>query len=126
MPYKDSEAHKEAKRRWYQKNKALTIKRSMEHKHRDQEWFKSIKSQAVCVSCGHDVYEDLDYHHIDPSTKIATVADMLGAYGRPKILAEMAKCEVLCKKCHRNHHINHGNPRQTRDPKTGRFMKHTT
>ena len=80
MPYKDSAAHKAAKAAWYQKNKKLTIERSMAYKHREQEWFKSVKSQAVCVSCGHDVYEDLDYHHIDPSTKIACVSDMLGTY----------------------------------------------
>ena len=125
MPYKDPEQQKEAKRQWYLRNKKLTIERSMAYKRREQEWFKSVKSQAVCASCVHDVYEDLDYHHIDPNTKIACVSDMLGTYGRPKVIAEMAKCEVLCKKCHRNHHVNHGNPRQARDPKTGRFIKHT-
>ena len=125
MPYKNPQKQKEAKRQWYLRNKKLTIERSMAYKRREQEWFKSVKSQAVCASCGHDVYEDLDYHHIDPNTKIACVSDMLGTYGRPKVIAEMAKCEVLCKKCHRNHHVNHGNPRQARDPKTGRFIKHT-
>ena len=104
MPYKDSQAHKDAKRRWYLKNRELTIKRAMEHKHRDQEWFKAIKSTKVCVECGHDVYEDLDFHHVDPSTKILSVSDMLGTYGRQKVLDEMAKCVVLCKSCHKNHH----------------------
>ena len=52
MPYQDPEKQKEAKRQWYLQNKELTIKRSMGHKHRDQEWFKSIKSTKFCVDCG--------------------------------------------------------------------------
>jgi hypothetical protein len=107
MPYKDPIKQKEAKRQWYLKNKELTIKRSMAHKHRDQEWFKSIKSTKSCVECGESRYELLDFHHIDPSTKITTVSDMLGRYGRSKILDEMAKCEILCKSCHMKHHYNY-------------------
>ena len=107
MPYKDPIKQKESKRQWYLKNKKLTIERSMEHKHRDQEWFKSIKSTKSCVECGESRYELLDFHHIDPSTKITTVSDMLGRYGRKKILDEMAKCEILCKSCHMKHHYNY-------------------
>jgi hypothetical protein len=104
MPYKDPEKQKEAKRQWYLQNKELTIKRSMGHKHRDQEWFKSIKSTKFCVDCGETKYELLDFHHKDPNTKIMSVSDMLGTYGKQKILDEMAKCEVLCKSCHKKHH----------------------
>ena len=50
------------------------------------------------------MYEDLDFHHVDPNTKILSVSDMLGTYGRKKVLDEMAKCVVLCKSCHKNHH----------------------
>ena len=56
---------KQARERWYRENDELTKKRALEHKHRDQEWFRSIKSQESCADCGHDVYEDLDYHHND-------------------------------------------------------------
>ena len=44
MPYKDPAKQKEAKRQWYLRNKELTIERSMAYKHREQEWFKSVKS----------------------------------------------------------------------------------
>ena len=107
MPYKDSQAHKDAKRRWYLKNKELTKKRALEHKRRDQEWFKELKSKEVCKECGESTYELLDYHHRDPSTKVTTVSDMLGRYGRPKVLEEMAKCDVLCKQCHMKHHYGY-------------------
>ncbi len=104
MPYSDPVKQKESQHRSYLRNKDVTIKRALEHKRRDQQWFKEIKSQKVCADCGHDVYEDLDFHHIDPATKIMSVSDMLGTYGRKKVLAEMAKCEVLCKSCHKKHH----------------------
>ena len=41
------------------------------------------------------------------STKVTTVSDMLGRYGRPKVLEEMAKCDVLCKQCHMKHHYGY-------------------
>ena len=63
-----------------------------------------INSQESCADCGHDVYEDLDYHHKDPSTKITTVSDMVGRYGRKRILEEIDKCVVLCKTCHKTYH----------------------
>ena len=51
MPYANSAAHKAAKARWYQKNKALTIKRAMEHKHRDIAWFKDLKAKKALSGC---------------------------------------------------------------------------
>ena len=47
MPYKDPAKQKEAKRQWYLRNKKLTIERSMAYKHREQEWFKSVKSLSL-------------------------------------------------------------------------------
>lgn len=98
---------KKARRQWYLNNQQLSKSRALESKHRTQKWFKAIKSQEKCIECGHDVYGDLDYHHRDPSTKIASVSDMVGRYSRETILNEIKKCDVLCKKCHANHHYNY-------------------
>ena len=98
---------KERRREWYLRNKKLTKDRAAGAKVRTQDWFKAIKSQKSCKECGHDVYEDLDYHHRDPSTKIASVSDMVGRFSRETILSEMKKCDVLCKECHKNHHHNY-------------------
>ena len=122
MPYKDSAKHKEAKRQWYLRNKELTKKRSMEHKHRDIDWFKETKLKDVskgCSCCGHMGHpDDFDYHHVDPNTKILAVSDMLGTYGRPKVIEEMEKCVIVCKPCHAKYH-----PNTNRCPITGRFTK---
>ena len=122
MPYKNPEKQKEAKRQWYLKNKKITIERSMKYKHDNQVWFKETKLKDVskgCSCCGYMGHpDDFDYHHVDPSTKILAVSDMLGTYGRPKVIAEMAKCVIVCKPCHAKYH-----PHTTRCSTTGRFTK---
>lgn len=130
MPFKDPDKQKQAQREWYLKNKKITIQRSMKYKHDNQVWFKETKFndiQCGCSRCGVKTGnpDDYDYHHVDPNTKILAVSDMLGTYGRPKVIAEMKKCDIICKKCHYDIHDNLGNSHQSRDPKTGRFMKHT-
>ena len=133
MPYKDSEAHKAAKAAWYQKNKQLTKDSALGSKRRTQDWFKEIKLndiQCGCSICGVKTGnpDDYDYHHRKDSTKILCVADMLSTYGRKKTLAEMKKCDIVCKKCHikihhQSNHPHHYNRHRLRDPKTGRFIK---
>ena len=98
---------KQQRKQWYLKHRELSKQRASESKIRTQDWFKLIKSQEKCSECGHDVYEDLDYHHKDPLTKVATVSDMVGRYSRQRILDEIQKCEVLCKNCHMKHHYNY-------------------
>jgi hypothetical protein len=50
-----------------------------------------------CVECGRT--ETLEFDHIDPSTKSFNIAS---GYSKPKevLLAEVAKCQLLCNKCH--------------------------
>lgn len=58
-----------------------------------------------CVRCGST--ENLQCHHIDPNTKIASInfANMT----ERAIETELAKCEILCYVCHREHHApKHG------------------
>ena len=111
MPYKDPQKQKEAQHRSYLKHKQKVIAKSMAYNHDNQKWFKEEKLKDVirgCVNCGctgdMSILTEFDYHHIDPKTKILAVSDMLGTYGRPKVKAEMQKCVLLCKPCHRMHH----------------------
>ena len=108
MPYKCPIKQKAAQHRSYLRNIEITKKRALEHKHRDQERFKALKKKMCangCTDCGFKgIPQQFDFHHIDPNTKILCVADMLGTYGRKKVLAEINKCEILCKPCHKKHH----------------------
>ena len=73
----------------------------------------SIKTERGCQYCGYNAYPcALQFHHLDPATKYRTrtgklvhLADMVkgGRYGIQTILAEIAKCRVLCANCHAVH-----------------------
>lgn len=56
-----------------------------------------------CSDCGFSDIGYLEFHHIDPSTKLYTVAGMAG---KPwaTVMKEIAKCVVLCVKCHKKVH----------------------
>tara|TARA_B100000941_G_C28083025_1_gene339717 strand:+ start:147 stop:482 length:336 start_codon:yes stop_codon:yes gene_type:complete len=111
MPYKCPIKQKQAQHKSYLKHKKKVITKSMAYKHNNQKWFKEEKLKDVmkgCVDCGctgnMSTLTEFDYHHIYPQTKILAVSDMLGTFGRPKVIAEMKKCELLCKPCHRKYH----------------------
>ena len=55
------------------------------------------KLGGKCTECG--CTETLEFDHIDPSTKSFNIA---AGYTKPKevLLAEVAKCQLLCNKCH--------------------------
>jgi hypothetical protein len=55
------------------------------------------KMGGKCVECG--CTEALEFDHIDPATKSFNIA---AGYTKPKevLLAEVAKCQLLCNKCH--------------------------
>jgi hypothetical protein len=73
----------------------------------------AIKTAAGCESCGYNAHAcALQFDHLDPATKYRTrngnlvhPADMVkGArYALSTILAEIAKCRVLCANCHAVH-----------------------
>lgn len=49
-----------------------------------------------CVMCGSS--DNLELDHIDPETKIT---HRIWSWAEDKRLAEIAKCQILCKPCHR-------------------------
>lgn len=52
---------------------------------------------GACVQCGST--DDLQLDHIDRSTKSTNIAKLILAKDE-RLLAELAKCQVLCAGCH--------------------------
>jgi hypothetical protein len=51
----------------------------------------------------------LDFHHRDEDFKEHKICDMVHrGFTLAKILAEIAKCDVLCANCHRRFHYENG------------------
>lgn len=59
----------------------------------------AIKSTTGCATCREKDHRCLDFHHIDPKTKIRAVSGM-ARYTISFALEEAAKCIVLCANCH--------------------------
>jgi L-lysine 2,3-aminomutase len=60
------------------------------------------KENATCADCkGHFPPYVLEFDHLDGDTKFGTVSMLAGRYGRKVVLAEIAKCEIVCANCHR-------------------------
>lgn len=73
-----------------------SVRNNKAEKVRLQEWKKTLS----CIVCGESTSVCLDFHHIDPSTKSATVSSLLFK----KAKEEAEKCVVLCANCHRKVH----------------------
>lgn len=68
---------------------------------KNQETLVKLKEQG-CVYCGDNEIIGLDLHHIDPSIKVCSISDIISQRSSvTKFLKEIAKCEVVCSKCHR-------------------------
>jgi aryl-alcohol dehydrogenase-like predicted oxidoreductase len=60
------------------------------------------KVDQGCLECGSKDPDLLQYHHINPDTKLYNISDMVG-YSDELVRAELAKCIVLCT----HHHIKY-------------------
>lgn len=103
--------HKEYSKKHYQKNKEYYNQKRNEYKTAMLEWVSNMKKESGCKICG--TIEQLEYHHIDPSSKIMEISVMVAKLkNRNEILEEIKKCEVLCSPCHRYTHKTKGRPRK--------------
>jgi hypothetical protein len=62
-----------------------------------------IKKNSGCCKCGESNPICLDFHHIDPTIKDMSVANMV-AYSDEKLKLEINKCVIVCKNCHAKIH----------------------
>jgi hypothetical protein len=63
---------------------------------------EAVLTDHPCIVCGETDQILLDFHHLDPSVKEYAVASHSLTWRA--MLREIAKCVVLCCRCHRKHH----------------------
>ena len=114
MPYANKEDARAYAKKHYEANKAAYIARSAANRNKTREAYRQtvrrvrngdITNQAKvggCSQCGEKRIACLDLHHVDPSTKLYTIAVCVSnVVSKQKLLDEIAKCIVLCANCHR-------------------------
>lgn len=88
----------------YQRNKAKVIADTQVRNKGYRATYQEFKGSLACSICPEDDSSCLDFHHRDPSTKEYAVSNMVARYGKARLLAEIAKCVVLCRNCHAKVH----------------------
>jgi hypothetical protein len=61
------------------------------------------EASGGCLKCGEKKHYLLDFHHVDPATKLFQISQG-ESKGWEKIKQEMDKCVLLCSNCHREFH----------------------
>lgn len=108
MPAKDRDKRRATWNAWYHRTKHLKKDKvprqsavKLARLHALAAWLVELKRELRCRHCGIDHPGCLVFHHVDPALKEIAVADALRrGFAKKRILAEMAKCMVLCANCH--------------------------
>jgi hypothetical protein len=88
----------------YKQNKLKYSSNSKESRLRKKQWYNEVMKDKFCDRCGESDKVVLEWHHLDPSKKEASIAWMMDNRGRQTILEEISKCQCLCANCHRRVH----------------------
>lgn len=101
------EAYRAAWRKWYRANAAKKMEWQRRRRRERRAWLHELKGQLSCEKCGERSPACLHFHHEDRRRKDITVAHAVAAgWPKDRVLAEIAKCRVLCANCHAKHHWN--------------------
>jgi hypothetical protein len=97
--YKDPEKQREAVRRYYERNRDVYRKKNDRKRARLRQMVSEAKS-VPCMDCG-KVFPPyvMDFDH--RGGKEAEIATLVNALSLRRLVAEMAKCDVVCANCHR-------------------------
>lgn len=72
-----------------------------ERQRRRRDIIQKIKLERGCVDCGYNTHPAaLDFDHRRGEPKVKDVSKLL-TNSMEKLLAEIAKCDVVCANCHR-------------------------
>ncbi|HLI57150.1 MAG TPA: hypothetical protein VKY26_08990 [Actinomycetota bacterium] len=99
--YKDREKQREAVRRYYERNR--DIYREKNDRMRAQLRQMVVEAKSVpCMDCGQTYpFYVMDFDHRDRDQKEALISQLVTRISKGRLIAEMAKCDVVCSNCHR-------------------------
>ena len=94
----------ETAKRWKSENHEKCMEYSRKSKATTLDFIESLKT--TCQKCGESRLYVIEFHHIDPSTKLFSIGG--SSHSKDHILKEREKCVCLCANCHREFHHLYG------------------
>lgn len=93
---------KEYQQEWYQKNKKQHAEKIKQRVDSNAAVARQLKS-VPCMDCGGTFHwVAMDFDHRPGEEKLCEVSKLVSeGYSLDLILAEIAKCDVVCSNCHR-------------------------
>jgi hypothetical protein len=92
----------EAAARWRRNNPAEYKRQYQAEFERKRQILLDARAGG-CIRCGEVHPACLDFHHRNPEEKEGHIGEFR-KFGMKRLLAEIAKCDVLCANCHRKFH----------------------
>lgn len=86
-----------------EKHRAVVTKKNKETIQKIISWLDEIKSVG-CSLCDETEICVMDFHHIDPETKVTEVAQLVKNCSFKRLVNEINKCVLICANCHRKVH----------------------
>lgn len=87
-----------------EKHKRRVAERTKRVRREMQEYIDDVRNQAACADCGKSYPGKpwrMSFDHLPEFTKAANVSDCIRlGWGKAKVDAEIAKCEIVCLLCH--------------------------
>lgn len=113
------EEQKAYQRRWYQKNKVAVLKRqkgiNARGRARNRKYIHGLKDSTPCADCHlRYPYFVMDFDHLQGKVEAVGTLAATGC-SMEVLLAEIAKCEIVCANCHRVRTHNRGRVAQPAD-----------
>jgi hypothetical protein len=108
MPYKDPKVRQTKQKTYastyYEKNKATVLAATKKSVKKYKDQWRDYKATLSCVKCGQNHPATFDFHHVDRTTKEASINKLIKYRAFKQAMEEVKKCIVLCANCHRIHH----------------------
>lgn len=105
MPYKDRQSpaaiasRRKAQKKHYDANRQAFIDKSARYRESLRSKLRELKD-GPCADCGHKYpWYCMQFDHINDD-KEANVSMLVNQGYMTKLLAEVAKCELVCANCH--------------------------
>ena len=97
------EQEAEKMRRWRLANPELNRARWREQQEKKKQILLDARAGG-CIRCGEQDPACLDFHHRNGKDDKLGDIGTFRKFGKARLLAEIAKCDVLCANCHRKFH----------------------
>ena len=77
------------------------------YRHQKQDYIDSVKTP--CVKCKEPRKYVIDFHHIDPASKLCNINLIIKGHSWDALREELKKCICLCRNCHQEFHYFYSN-----------------